>query len=198
MKRTILGLFVAVTALVAVTSIPAFAASPPHAGNGQHRSQTHSAVTVALTADCSSLPDTQEAHAFAAQHGICGYGSNSGGGGGVQPNGTVAAVGDCGSLTLATWNQWSGQMTWTVTITSSLGPIQSVGYGGDWHNLDTDAFGWVSGGSSWMFSSSWSDYQIVSPGQGLVRSEVYYAEDHLWIGMNCKGAYVMEDTRVYN
>lgn len=49
-----------------------------------------------------------------------------------------------------------------------------------------------------IHTSTWSDHRIVSPGAGLVPSEVDFAQSCLWIGLTCYGQYVEEDARVYN
>jgi len=121
-------------------------------------------------------------------HQLCGYGARGGGGNsGVSPRNTI--YGDCGTLSVYTFNSGGGWMQWKGEITSSAGPFVAAGYTGSWLNLNTNGSGPV-GRSFVGLTSDWLDIFPVYTHTGLIYSKITYAWDRLWWGGLCTSAGV--------
>ena len=139
--------------------------------------------TTGLTLDCSSIPNTAQAHQIAASLGICGYGKS----GGIHPDNTV--YGTCGSLTL-TLSQWNhSYVRWYVNITSILGNMDAESYAGSAHNAQTGGGGPVSAIGT-QYTTSWDSVQFLYFLPGNIHGEIPPggAYSHLWWGANCYNA----------
>lgn len=143
-------------------------------------------VSVPLTVDCASAPQTSEAIQFMSRYKLCGYGDTRAAAG-VTPETIV--YGNCGTLSLYTYNSGGGWMQWKGEITSSLGPFVAAGYTGDWRNNDTSRQGGVS--RSYVgLTSDWLDIFPILTGPGHVYSKITYAWDRLFWGLLCTNAGV--------
>lgn len=104
---------------------------PAHADEG-----TGETITLPLTVDCSSVPDTPEAREQLEKHKLCGYGQEPG-----EPVPMATTIGNCGTLSLNVFDSRGGNMLWKMEMNSSLGPMGSASYTGAWRNLDLSVGG---------------------------------------------------------
>jgi len=140
-------------------------------------------IQIPMDADCSQIPDTEEAHAMLAERGLCGYDKIEEE---ISPQATTC--GNCGCLTLQLYNDpQPGWMHWQTTITSSQGAMVSASFAGDWHNFATGGGGPVSRSSGPIFTTSWQSDVPILTGAGYVRGEIPSgaAQSLTWWGLVC-------------
>lgn len=145
-------------------------------------------VEVALTFECSEVPDTPEARGQLARYKLCGFGGQGNDGGEIGLASHVV-TGSCGSLTLDLFDSGGGVMQWQIIITSSLGPMINAVYGGFWNNF-TGGEGFVFRDSGIIFTSEWQSNVPVFTAPGVVAAEAGEAESTLWWGLICSAAGV--------
>lgn len=146
------------------------------ATSGGNASQLITRITIGLNADCSSVPNTPQAHAILTQHHLCGYGKSG-------PDTIV--YGNCGSLSIYLYDHGGGYLQWRGEITSSLGPFVNAQYNGDLDNDTTGQFGSVSRNSGVVFTSDWLDIFPRYTPHSQMYGDIYFAKDLLWWGLTC-------------
>lgn len=166
--------------LLASIEQPAFA----HASTST--APTAAVVSMPLTLDCASVPNTVQAQAFVRSRGLCSTKSATG------PY--MSVTGNCGTLSLYTTNSGGGYMGWHASISSSLGNMVYAQYNGSWQNTNTGYTGGVSRNSGAIFESYWFDAFPILTGPGFVASQIYQASDVLWWGATCTNNGVAVDT----
>jgi hypothetical protein len=136
---------------------------------------------IPMNLDCSTVPNTPVAQAALHKYGLCGHGKASG----VTPNNSVA--GNCGTLSLYTYNALGGWMTWRAEITSSQGPFITASYSGSWANYTRGNSNGI-GRSFAGLTSDWLDIFPIQTLSGTVFSRIGAAGDILWWGGSCLSA----------
>jgi hypothetical protein len=174
-RRLLVGVIAAMIAMPIV-------AAPALAESGTTPSSA--TISVALTLDCSSVPNTPEARKVLRDNGLCGFSK----GGGITPYTTV--IGNCGSLSLNVFNSGGGWMQWKAEITSSLGPFVFASYGGSWDNWQ-GGFGPVGRSYGPGLTSDWLDIFGILTGPGHVVGQINWAQDTLFWGGTCRNTAVV-------
>lgn len=167
-----------VATLACLTLVPTVSAAPAP--------RLVEVITVQMTLDCANAPTTHRAVAFMTTHNLCGYGAGAASrGSGITPQNTV--YGNCGTLSVYTFNLGSGNMQWKGEITSSAGPFVAAGYSGSWSN-NTRGTGGGVGRSFVGLTSDWLDIFTIYTRSGTVYSVISSAWDRLFWGGLCTAA----------
>lgn len=137
--------------------------------------------TVALSLNCSTVPNTELANEMMKKYNLCGRGSQQAGDIGIDN----AVVGNCGTLSLYVFDSRGGYMQWNGTITSSVGPFVYASYNGDWLNTTTNGGGLVSRNTGLTFATNWPDIHPIYTRPGLVDAQITSAFMQLSWGGQC-------------